>query len=512
VLSDAILACGASHLSFTNPSRSWEAALSYYFKAHDGLEEKLKRSDRDSSLCALVSVILSVTELMIPKTKGVEDHMKVSRALIRECSWNAHNGGVAAACFWLNMTMEALSCLQYNWQLAWDPENWGFDMGVYQTNDEDGRFEDFWVRQAVYILAKVINFRAGHAVNEGMKKLDERYEAQLSEIGKEFDGARQAYNVEFQKTLNERYETQLSEIRKKFNEIWQVRDVELQETLEKYEIQLSKIRKEFNGARQAHEVELQKTLNEKYEIQLSKMRKEFNGIRQARDAELQKALERYEAQLSEIGKEFDGARQAHNVELQRALNERYETQLSETRKEFNGARQTRDVKFQEALERHETQLSEIRKELNGTRQAYDVELQETLNERYETQLFKIRKKFNGIRQTPDVEFQEALEKYETQFSETGKEFNGARQARDVKLQEALTESKQYIERHRDEALATLQGQYETGINERLRQWEDLLKMCHEWASNIPRTMQPVGFLPSEETASRSNFPEIWQVF
>jgi hypothetical protein len=253
LLSDAIIACGAATYTSKGSLNSLHA------RASDGLREKLKRSDRDSSLCALVSVILCVTELMVCKTEELKDTMKVSRTLIKECLWNAQSDGVGAACFWLNVTMETLSCLQSNRQLAWDPENWGFDTEVYERNEtEGGGLEDFWVRGAVYILAKVINFRAAHAVNE----------------------------------------------------------------------------------------------------------------------------------------EIDEPRHTH----------------------------------------------------------------------------------------------------------------------DVQVQEVLAESKQQVERRRDEARATFSvklGQYEPFVNNRLRQWDELSKMCREWVSNIPPTMQPVGFLPGEKTASKSNFPEIW---
>jgi hypothetical protein len=86
------------------------------------------------------------------------NHIAGARALIKECGWNATSTGVGAACFWLNVGMELLSCLHFNWQVAWEPDQWGVDMD-FQRETEPGR-EELWAHRMLYIVAKIANFRA----------------------------------------------------------------------------------------------------------------------------------------------------------------------------------------------------------------------------------------------------------------------------------------------------------------------------------------------------------------
>jgi len=86
------------------------------------------------------------------------NHIAGARALIKECGWNARATGIGAACFWLNVGMELLSCLHFNWQVAWDPDEWGVDM-AFDRETEPGR-EVLWTHRVLYIVAKICNFRA----------------------------------------------------------------------------------------------------------------------------------------------------------------------------------------------------------------------------------------------------------------------------------------------------------------------------------------------------------------
>jgi hypothetical protein len=58
----------------------------------------------------------------------------------------------------LNVGMELLSCLHFNWQVAWDPDQWGLDMDFHQES-ETGK-EELWVHRILYIVGKIANFRA----------------------------------------------------------------------------------------------------------------------------------------------------------------------------------------------------------------------------------------------------------------------------------------------------------------------------------------------------------------
>jgi hypothetical protein len=86
------------------------------------------------------------------------NHIAGARALIKECGWNARSTGIGGACFWINVGMELLSCLHFNWQVAWDPDQWGVDMD-FSRETEYGR-EEIWVYRIVYIVARIANFRA----------------------------------------------------------------------------------------------------------------------------------------------------------------------------------------------------------------------------------------------------------------------------------------------------------------------------------------------------------------
>ncbi|OCK78946.1 hypothetical protein K432DRAFT_300879 [Lepidopterella palustris CBS 459.81] len=158
MLLNAFLACGARHLALVNPKYTEDKALHYYDTATRYLLNSLQNPNRDTVICATTAVILNVYEIMCEKALQRMNHIAGARALIKECGWNARSTGIGSACFWLNVGMELLSCLHFNWQVAWDPDEWGVDMD-FSRETESGR-EEIWTYRIVYIVAKVANFRA----------------------------------------------------------------------------------------------------------------------------------------------------------------------------------------------------------------------------------------------------------------------------------------------------------------------------------------------------------------
>ncbi|KAF2764894.1 hypothetical protein EJ03DRAFT_281145 [Teratosphaeria nubilosa] len=158
MLLNAFLACGARHLTLVNSAFTEEKALHYYDTATRYLLKNLQNPNRDTVICATTAVILNVYEIMSERALQRMNHIAGARALIKECGWNARAQGIGAACFWLNVGLEVLSCLHFNWQVAWDPDEWGIDMD-FRTELQNGR-EELWTHRMLYLVAKVCNFRA----------------------------------------------------------------------------------------------------------------------------------------------------------------------------------------------------------------------------------------------------------------------------------------------------------------------------------------------------------------
>ncbi|KAJ8128748.1 hypothetical protein O1611_g4885 [Lasiodiplodia mahajangana] len=156
MLLNALLACGVKHLTLTQ-QYSDEKALFYYDTATTQLLRSLQNPERNTAECAATAVVLNVYEVMSDKPIERMSHIAGARALIRECKWNARSTGLGAACFWLNVGMELLSCLAFNWHTSWDPETWGVSMDF--DIDKDVGSEEIWVHRIFYIVAKIANFR-----------------------------------------------------------------------------------------------------------------------------------------------------------------------------------------------------------------------------------------------------------------------------------------------------------------------------------------------------------------
>lgn len=160
MLLKAFMACAARHLALVNPSYGEDKPVYYYEAASRDLLNCLQDPNRDSVLCATTAVILNVYEVMCARAMHRMNHIAGARALIKECHWDARSYGLGKACFWLNIGMELLSCLHFNWTLAWDPDTWGVDMNMQQKSTRFSGDEDLWTHRIVYICAKVANFRS----------------------------------------------------------------------------------------------------------------------------------------------------------------------------------------------------------------------------------------------------------------------------------------------------------------------------------------------------------------
>ncbi|KAI0198103.1 hypothetical protein F4808DRAFT_268155 [Astrocystis sublimbata] len=180
MLLNALLACGVKHLTLTQ-QYSDEKALFYYDTATTQLLRSLQNPERNTAECAATAVVLNVYEIMSEKPTQRMSHIAGARALIRECGWNATSSGLGAACFWLNVGMELLSCLAFNWQTAWDPETWGVNMDF--DTEKDLGSEEIWVHRIFFIVAKIANFRASVPKFQEINPADEqiRFQARMAE-------------------------------------------------------------------------------------------------------------------------------------------------------------------------------------------------------------------------------------------------------------------------------------------------------------------------------------------
>ncbi|KAH8425472.1 Zn(II)2Cys6 transcription factor [Aspergillus melleus] len=182
MLLKAFMACGARHLFQVNPSYGEGKASYFHDLASQDLLGLLQDPDRDSVLCATAAVILNIYESMTSRSMisvhGM-NHIAGARALIKECRWDATSPGLGGACFWLNVSMELLSCLHFNWTLAWDPDTWGVDMNMEQTQPSVAGNEELWTHRMVYICAKVTNFRSTfshvHGLDHSTAQIDQWY-------------------------------------------------------------------------------------------------------------------------------------------------------------------------------------------------------------------------------------------------------------------------------------------------------------------------------------------------
>ncbi|GCB26907.1 adhesion and hyphal regulator 1 [Aspergillus awamori] len=160
MLLKALLACGARHLFHVDASYGEEKAAELHNVASQYLLRSLQDPDRDSALCATTAILLNIYELMSGRPIQGMSHIAGARALIKECHWNAKTPGLGGACFWLNVSMELLSCLHFNWTLSWDPDTWGVELDLNHAQPSVAGNEEAWTHQMVFICAKIANFRS----------------------------------------------------------------------------------------------------------------------------------------------------------------------------------------------------------------------------------------------------------------------------------------------------------------------------------------------------------------
>ncbi|OAA68299.1 C6 zinc finger protein [Niveomyces insectorum RCEF 264] len=162
MLLNASLACGVKHLTLVNQSYKDDKALFYYDTATTQLLRTLQDPSRNIAECATTAVVLNVYEIMSEKPTERMSHIAGARALIRECGWDARSKGIGAACFWLNIGMEVLSCLAFHWPISWDPDQWGLDLAFAGGDNSStvGGDDETWVHRMFYIVAKIANFEA----------------------------------------------------------------------------------------------------------------------------------------------------------------------------------------------------------------------------------------------------------------------------------------------------------------------------------------------------------------
>ncbi|KAK4035048.1 hypothetical protein C8A01DRAFT_48712 [Parachaetomium inaequale] len=188
MLLNALLACGARHQTLIG-QHDGEKADYYYNMATTQLSRSQQERDRNLSECALTAVVLNAYNVMSDRPTQRMGHITSTRALVRDCGWDASSTGLGAACFWVNVGMEVLSCISFGWPTAWEPDQWGLDLefatlgaasrsgsrSVAGSDDvwsarAEGRpavsdspelgDEEVWVHRIFYIMAKVANFRA----------------------------------------------------------------------------------------------------------------------------------------------------------------------------------------------------------------------------------------------------------------------------------------------------------------------------------------------------------------
>ena len=160
MLLNALRACGARRLHGMIRKHGEEKASYLYDMTSRNLLDCLQDPGRDSALCATTAIILSVYEVLSPRDPRSIIHVAGPRALIKECGWDANTSGLGGACFWLNITIELLTCLRSNCHRTWDFDSWNVDMNMDELQPYVAGNEELWTRRMIYICAKIANHRS----------------------------------------------------------------------------------------------------------------------------------------------------------------------------------------------------------------------------------------------------------------------------------------------------------------------------------------------------------------
>lgn len=178
MLLKALLACGARHES-RHDSTQVLKATAYYDAATEDLLLTIQDPNRDSVLCAIVSLVLGIYETMLPEDTSTKNHIAGARAFIRECKWNAKTSSIGGTCFWISVTTELLSCLQHTWSLSWDPDSWGVDIDMNHAHPH-WKNDDIWLHRIMYICGKASNIRVKYQMAQNSGSTN-------SELGRDSD-------------------------------------------------------------------------------------------------------------------------------------------------------------------------------------------------------------------------------------------------------------------------------------------------------------------------------------
>lgn len=160
MIKTAFMACGARQLHLVNSACEEGDSLYLYDEASQHLLGSLQNPDRDSAMCAAAAVVLNIYELMCSTIMFRMNHSAGARALLKECGWDGKTPGLGGICFWLNVSMELLCCLRFNWTMAWDPVTWGVDMDMDDASSKIVGDEELWIHRIIFICAKVSDFRS----------------------------------------------------------------------------------------------------------------------------------------------------------------------------------------------------------------------------------------------------------------------------------------------------------------------------------------------------------------
>jgi len=153
----AVKACGALHLAQVHHeySDSGSAALHYHARTTALLQYQLPtktRTKQRTEMCAVITTINIVYEMM----SGTEltKHITTACALLQECNWNALSSGLARACFWFNVGMDALNGVMCNSSVAWDPDRWKYDPD--EGSLKGSPIPEAWMHKMVFAFASAV--------------------------------------------------------------------------------------------------------------------------------------------------------------------------------------------------------------------------------------------------------------------------------------------------------------------------------------------------------------------
>jgi len=167
MVGEAVKACGALHLALFNPEYCGREsdAQDYYARTFAEVNEAREirlpstkpRTKQHKETSAVIATINIVYDMMSGTGLGIY----TAHALIQECDWHALSPGLAGACFWFNVGMNALTRVMYKSSVAWDPDKWRFVLPQSKLSPQKGRLTaGGWMHSMVHVMAKSVNHYA----------------------------------------------------------------------------------------------------------------------------------------------------------------------------------------------------------------------------------------------------------------------------------------------------------------------------------------------------------------